>query len=204
MRLLHFSPTKTLLSLAAVALTACAPLAPSSGRPSPEMLQTLSSSTLPDKPSALQSQQWLDRVTWGATDHDAARLQQQGLKRWLAAQLSPSSAPMPTEVQQHIDALGISQKPMAQIQREIADQRLAIRNSQSSEEAAKLRSELQRQLNQHALGQAAVQIELQHIAPGTAHHDTAPAHEQILPAGTGNGVDFIGQKIFHASGAGQK
>ena len=47
----------------------------------------------------LQSQQWLDRVTWGATDHDAARLQQQGLKRWLAAQLSPSSAPMPPEVQ---------------------------------------------------------------------------------------------------------
>ena len=124
MRLLHFSPTKTLLSLAAVALTACAPLAPSSGRPSPEMLQTLSSSALPDKPSALQSQQWLDRVTWGATDHDAARLQQQGLKRWLAAQLSPSSEPMPAEVQQHIDALGISQKPMAQIQREIADQRL--------------------------------------------------------------------------------
>ena len=148
MRLLHFSPTKTLLSLAAVALTACAPLAPSSGRPSPEMLQTLSSSALPDKPSALQSQQWLDRVTWGATDHDAARLQQQGLKRWLAAQLSPSSEPMPAEVQQHIDALGISQKPMMQIQREIAEQRLAIRNSQDPEEAAKLRGELQRQLNQ--------------------------------------------------------
>ena len=55
---------------------------------------------------------------------------------------------MPPEVQQHIDALGISQKPMAQIQREIADQRLAIRNSQDPEEAAKLRSELQRQLNQ--------------------------------------------------------
>ena len=148
MRLLPFSPVQGLLCLAALTLTACAPLAPSSGRPSPEVLQTLSSSALPDKPSALQSQQWLDRVTWGATDHDAARLQQQGLKRWLAAQLSPSSAPMPPEVQQHIDALGISQKPMAQIQREIADQRLAIRNSQDPEEAAKLRSELQRQLNQ--------------------------------------------------------
>lgn len=148
MRLLPFSPVQGLLCLAALALTACAPLAPSSGRPSPEVLQTLNSSALPDKPSAQQSQQWLDRVTWGATDHDAARLQQQGLKRWLAAQLSPSSAPMPTEVQQHIDALGISQKPMTQIQREIADQRLAIRNSQDPEEAAKLRSELQRQLNQ--------------------------------------------------------
>ena len=148
MRLLPFSPVQGLLCLAALALTACAPLGPSSGRPSPEVLQTLNSSALPDKPSALQSQQWLDRVTWGATDHDAARLQQQGLKRWLAAQLSPSSAPMPPEVQQHIDALGISQKPMAQIQREIADQRLAIRNSQDPEEAAKLRSELQRQLNQ--------------------------------------------------------
>ncbi|KKI15741.1 hypothetical protein XA67_02940 [Comamonas thiooxydans] len=148
MRLLPFSPVQGLLCLAALALTACAPLGPSSSRPSLEVLQTLSSSALPDKPSVLQSQQWLDRVTWGATDHDAARLQQQGLKRWLAAQLSPSSAPMPPEVQQHIDALGISQKPMAQIQREIADQRLAIRNSQDPEEAAKLRSELQRQLNQ--------------------------------------------------------
>lgn len=148
MRLLPFSPVQGLLCLAALALTACAPLGPSSSRPSLEVLQTLSSSALPDKPSVLQSQQWLDRVTWGATDHDAARLQQQGLKRWLAAQLSPSSAPMPPEVQPHIDALGISQKPMAQIQREIADQRLAIRNSQDPEEAAKLRSELQRQLNQ--------------------------------------------------------
>ena len=148
MRLLHFSPTRTLLCLAAVALAACAPLSPSSGRASPEVLQVLSSSSLPDKTSALQSQQWLDRVTWGATDHDAAQLQQQGLKRWLAAQFSPSSAPMPAEVQQHIDALSITQKPMAQIQREIADQRLAIRNSQDPEEAAKLRSELQRQLNQ--------------------------------------------------------
>lgn len=148
MRLLHFSPTRTLLCLAAVALAACAPLSPSSGRASPEVLQVLSSSSLPDKTSALQSQQWLDRVTWGATDHDAAQLQQQGLKRWLAAQLNPSSAPMPAEVQQHIDALSITQKSMAQIQREIADQRLAIRNSQDPEEAAKLRSELQRQLNQ--------------------------------------------------------
>ena len=79
MRLLPFSPVQGLLCLAALALTACAPLAPSSGRPSPEVLQTLSSSALPDKPSALQSQQWLDRVTWGATDHDAALLQQQGI-----------------------------------------------------------------------------------------------------------------------------
>ena len=81
MRLLPFSPVQGLLCLAALALTACAPLGPSSSRPSLEVLQTLSSSALPDKPSALQSQQWLDRVTWGATDHDAARLQQQGLKR---------------------------------------------------------------------------------------------------------------------------
>ena len=98
MRLLHFSPTRTLLCLAAVALAACAPLSPSSGRASPEVLQVLSSSSLPDKTSALQSQQWLDRVTWGATDHDAAQLQQQGLKRWLAAQFSPSSAPMPAGI----------------------------------------------------------------------------------------------------------
>ena len=48
MRLLPFSPVLGLLCLAALASTACAPLAPSLGRPSPEVLQTLSSSALPD------------------------------------------------------------------------------------------------------------------------------------------------------------
>lgn len=149
MPLSHFSATKSLLCLAAAALAACAPLVPSPQvRLSPQAQQILSSSNLPDKIGELQSQQWLDRVTWGATDHDAARLQQQGLKRWLATELSPSSEPMPAEVQQHINALTISQKPMAQIQREIAEQRQAIRNNLDPEEAARLRSELQRQLNQ--------------------------------------------------------
>ena len=85
MRLLHLSFPKTLLCLAALALTACAPLSPPSGRLSTQAWQTLASSALPERTSALQSQQWLDRVTWGASDHDAAQLQQQGLKRWLAA-----------------------------------------------------------------------------------------------------------------------
>ncbi|MEG0200834.1 MAG: DUF1800 domain-containing protein, partial [Comamonas sp.] len=96
----------------------------------------------------MQRQQWLDRVTWGATDHESSQLQQQGLKRWLMGQLTPSASPMPAEVQQRIDALSISQKPMEQIQREIAEQRRAIRSTQDSDEAARLRQDLQRQLNQ--------------------------------------------------------
>jgi len=147
MQLARIFPIKSLACVAAAALTACAPLPPA-GRLSPQAQQTLDGSHLPDRPGELQRQQWLDRVTWGATDHDAAQLQQQGLKKWLAGQLTPAAAPMPAAVQQRIDALTISQKPMAQIQREIAAQRQAIRQAQDPDEAARLRQEVQRQLNQ--------------------------------------------------------
>lgn len=150
MQLAHIFPVKSLAcGFAAVALAACAPLSPSSqDRLSPQAVETLSQSRLQDRPGDLQRQQWLDRITWGATDHDAAQLQQQGLKKWLAAQLTPSTQPMPAEVQQRIDTLTISQKPMELIQREIAEQRQAIRNTQNADEAARLRQDLQRQLNQ--------------------------------------------------------
>ena len=149
MQLVHIFSIKSLLCVAAVALTACAQLPPSSqGKLSPQALEMVNRSHLPDQTSELQRQQWLDRITWGATDHDAAQLQQQGLKKWLAAQLTPSTSPMPAEVQQRIDVLTISQKPMVQIQREIAEQRQAIRSTQDADEAARLRQDLQRQLNQ--------------------------------------------------------
>lgn len=145
----HIFFAKSLACLAVAALAACAPLSsPSHGRLSPHTLEVMSSSRLPDKTSTQQCQQWLDRVTWGATDHESSQLQQQGLKQWLMGQLTPSASPMPTEVQQRINALSISQKPMEQIQREIAEQRRSIRSTQDSDEAARLRQDLQRQLNQ--------------------------------------------------------
>ena len=138
-----------LICLTLAALTACSQLPQAaSGRLSPAAAEILSSSAAGAVLSDQQRQQWLDRVTWGATDREAAQLQQQGLKAWLAHQLTPSGQPMAAEVQQRIDALSISQKTMAQLQKEIADQRQAIRAAQDPDEAARLRQEVQKQLNQ--------------------------------------------------------
>jgi hypothetical protein len=61
-----------------------------------------------------------------------------------------------------------------------------------------------RQLYQHALRKAAVQVEQQRIAPGGAQqHATAPG-EQVLTRQAGGTVGLIGQKALDASGAGQK
>lgn len=137
--------------LAAAALTACAPLgggpfAPS--QPSALTLQVLDRHALPAQLSAIQRQQWLDRVSWGATDSGDAQLQQLGLRRWLAQQLTPSTAPLAGPVQQQINALRISQQSMAALQSDIAAQREAIRNASDPDVAQPLRNELQRQLNQ--------------------------------------------------------
>ena len=149
MALTRFFPVRALACIAAAALTACAPIsqAPPS-RISPQAMEVLNHSPLPATLNPLQRQQWLDRVSWGASDHDAAQLQQQGLKSWLQAQLTPSLQPMPTEVQQRINALSISQQPITQIQREIAAKREAIRTTQDADEGARLRNELQKRLNE--------------------------------------------------------
>ena len=125
MRLIHgLSPRYGLACLALAALVACSPLTPvPAGRLSTQTAHALDKAALPDVLNAQQRQQWLDRVTWGATDHDMAQLQQQGLRKWLAAQLTPSLQPMPAAVQQNIDALSISQQSMARIQQDIAAQR---------------------------------------------------------------------------------
>lgn len=130
-------------------LSACAPLTQAPlQHGSAAAQQTLQSSPLPAQLSPLQRQQWLDRVTWGASDSDAAQLQQLGLQRWLARQLTPSTAPMAAPVQQQIDSLRISQQSMAQLQSDVAAQRLAIRNTPDPEAARQLRQDLQKQLNQ--------------------------------------------------------
>ena len=61
-----------------------------------------------------------------------------------------------------------------------------------------------RQLHQHALGQAAVQVQEHGVAPHGAHmHATAPDH-QVMALEAGDGVDLVGQKALDAGGAGQK
>ena len=62
----------------------------------------------------------------------------------------------------------------------------------------------QRELHQHALGQATVQIELHHRAPGALQHDAATPALHRVGGQVGNGLHLAGQKVFHPSGAGQK
>ena len=57
------------------------------------------------------------------------------------------------------------------------------------------------QLDQHALRQPAVQVELQGFAPGASQlHACAPG----LALNAGDALDFRGQQGFDASGAGEK
>ena len=58
-----------------------------------------------------------------------------------------------------------------------------------------------RQLDQHALGQAAVQVDAHRIAPRGAGHHAAAACHQVLARETGDGVHLVGQEALNASGA---
>ena len=60
------------------------------------------------------------------------------------------------------------------------------------------------QLQQHALRQAAVQVQPHHVAPAAARVNAAALDQQVLPGQAGQAVHFIGQKVLHACRAGQK
>ena len=61
-----------------------------------------------------------------------------------------------------------------------------------------------RQLHQHALGQAAVQVDAQCIAPGGVGHHAATAGHQVVAGQARDRMDLIGQKALDASGAGHE
>ena len=134
----------SLLALATLGLASCAtPSPPTAGHTQP-------GHTAEPTLSALQRQQWLDRVTWGANDSADRHLQRLGLSAWLQEQLHPQQLTMPAPVQQHIDALEISQRSMAEIQQDIAAQRRSARDSLDGDEGARLRQQVQTRLNQLA------------------------------------------------------
>jgi hypothetical protein len=136
-------PFALALTFSALVLTGCAPLQapPSSAAPA---LQGIPEAPL----TAAQRQQWLDRVTWGATDGEDAQLQRLGLKAWLSRQLQPGSQPLPPQAQQRIDQLGLSQRPMDQVLQELGDQRKAVQEAASPDEKATRQQAYQRTLNQ--------------------------------------------------------
>lgn len=66
---------------------------------------------------ALQPAALANRITWGATPAELARLQELGAQRYLHAQLHPDPrAPLPPPVQQYIDALSIAHETDEQAQ----------------------------------------------------------------------------------------
>lgn len=144
------SPIARWSGILAIALAAgCAPLPARHGADFPlsPAAQT-ALQDLPDAPpTAQQRQQWLDRVTWGATDGADAELQRLGLQAWLARQLQPGPAPLPPEAQQRIDALDISQQSMDAILQDLDAKRKAIRAAVSPEDKAQAQQAYQRTLN---------------------------------------------------------
>ena len=129
-------------------LAACATHSASHSTPPSASVQR---AAIPDTPlTTAQRLQWLDRVTWGASDSSDQRLQQLGLQRWLAEQLAPQHLAMSADAQQRIAALDISQRSMVDIQRDMAALRQTIRNTTDADEGAKLRQDVQRQLSQLA------------------------------------------------------
>ena len=138
-----------MLSLSAATLASALWLTACASHEPPGAASSLAA--VPDAPlSAAQRLQWLDRVTWGASDSADQHLQRLGLHRWLNEQLAPQQPALPADAQQRIAELEISQRSMADIQRDVASQRLAVRNATDESESTRLRQEVQRHLNQLA------------------------------------------------------
>ncbi len=128
---------------------ACAPL-PRHPEPGPGALAVAALQALPDAPlSALQRQQWLDRVTWGADEAGDAGLERLGLKAWLARQLQPDAA-LPAPLAQQLAALPSSRSSMADTVAGLEALRQAARQAGSDAEQVQRRQEYQRALNQLA------------------------------------------------------
>jgi len=70
----------------------------------------------------------LDRLTFGVTASEADRFKQMGLERWLDYELRPPLADdLPAPAEQEIDALAISQKPMAALVADFTAKSKALR-----------------------------------------------------------------------------
>jgi hypothetical protein len=91
--------------------------------------------------------QVLNRVSWGAnrsSDDEIARL---GTGRWLDAQLNPGPARLPADIQARIDAMTITQRPIADLAADIERQRRALQKAAPEERKAERQAfneELQR------------------------------------------------------------
>ncbi len=97
-----------------------------------------------DSPAA--QMQVLNRVSWGANQSSYAEIARLGSARWLEQQLDPQPGRMPPEVQARIDAMTISQRPVAELAAELERKRLALQGAAPEDRKAErqgLQEELQ-------------------------------------------------------------
>jgi len=104
---------------AVVTLAACAASAPET------RTAAASNAALPRIQGAQERMHLLNRVTWGATASAAREVEALGSQRYLERQLKPGPAALPPAVQAQIDALTISQRTLAELVREVEQQRRA-------------------------------------------------------------------------------
>jgi uncharacterized protein (DUF1800 family) len=114
-------------ALAVVLLSACATQPPPASPRAP-----LEPIAWPDDFAATQLAV-LNRVSWGANRSSYADIARLGTSRWLGAQLQPPIARLPAEAQASIDAMTISQRPLADIAAELEEQRRAFQNAAAGE-----------------------------------------------------------------------
>jgi len=103
---------------------------------------------LADAPDDAARLRWLNRVAWGASPQDWARLREQGLPGWLAAQLHPQGpAALPPEAQAQIAALRITREPFVPMALALEEQRKAADAQQGEDAKRAARQDYQRALN---------------------------------------------------------
>jgi len=120
-----------LLLSAAILIAGCAS-APQSSAPARAPLEPIA---WPDDSRAVELQV-LNRVSWGANSSSAADIARLGTGRWLDSQLRPARAPLPAEMQARIDAMTISQRPIADIAADLERQRRAFQSAPPEERKA--------------------------------------------------------------------
>ena len=105
-----------------VLLSACAATPPS---PTRAPLEPIS---WPDDSSAARLA-LLNRVSWGANRSSFERISKLGAGRWLDAQLHPQPARLPPDAQATIDAMTITQRPIASLVAELEQKRRAFQSA---------------------------------------------------------------------------
>src|SRR5437899_6750973 len=78
----------------------------------------------------------LNRVSWGANRSSAAEIARLGTGGWLAAQLQPTSATLPADIQARLDEMTISKRSLPELGADLESRRLALQKAPADERKA--------------------------------------------------------------------